>query len=82
MVTNTFTVGGTVTGLFGTLVVQNNGADELSLTADGAFTFSTSIADGSTYEVTVLTQPAEFTCSGTGPRTPFGNEGTPTTVTI
>ena len=36
----TYTIGGTVTGLTGTLVLQNSGADNLTLTADGAFTFA------------------------------------------
>jgi hypothetical protein len=54
-----YTIAGTVSGLTGTgLVLQNNGADSLGITADGSFTFSTTIADGSTYNVTVLTQPS------------------------
>ncbi len=56
--TNTYTVGGTVTGLTGTgFVIQNNGGDNLPIAADGSFTFSTSVASGATYAVTVLTQP-------------------------
>jgi hypothetical protein len=39
-------------------VLQNNGADSLSITANGSFTFPTPIPDGSTYNVTVLTQPS------------------------
>ena len=57
-VTNTFTIGGTVSGLVGTgLILQNNGGDDLGVSADGAFTFATPLADGSAYDVTVLTQP-------------------------
>lgn len=57
--TNTFTVGVTVTGLSGTgLVLQNNGGNNLSVGANGNYTFSTAIARGSTYNVTVLTQPS------------------------
>ncbi len=61
---NEFTVGGTVSGLTGgeTLVLQINGADDQTLTADGNFTFS-SLADGSSYTVTVATQPASQSCS-------------------
>ncbi len=64
-----FTVGGTVTGLSGTLVLQNNGADDLTLTNNGAFTFATPIEQGSDYDVTVKTQPTGQTCTvslGTG----------------
>ena len=53
-----FTIGGNVTGLTGTgLVLQDNGGDNLTVTANGSFTFATSIASGKTYAVTVLTQP-------------------------
>ena len=58
-----FTVGGTVTGLNGTLVLQNNGGDDLTLTTDGAFTFAASLADGSAYQVTVQGQPQGQLCS-------------------
>ena len=67
-----YTIGGEVTGLAGgMLVLQNNGGDDLVLNSNGAFTFSTPQADGSSYEVTVLTQPTSpsQTCSvsmGTG----------------
>lgn len=60
---DTRTLGGTVSGLSGTVVLQNNGADNLSLTSDDSFTFTTPLADGSTYAVTVLTQPTGQTCS-------------------
>ena len=54
-----FTVGGTVTGLEGAgLVLQNNGGDDLSISGNGEFTFSTKLADGSGFSVTVRTQPA------------------------
>lgn len=65
----TYTVGGTVGGLSGTVVLQNNADDDLTLTADGAFMFTTALADAATYAVTVLTQPTGQTCTvsdGTG----------------
>jgi len=62
---NTYTVGGAVFGLSGTLVLQNNGADNLVSNSNGSFTFSTPIAEGSTYNVTVQTQPAAQTCTVT-----------------
>jgi len=62
----TYTVGGTVSGLAGSsLVLQNNGGNNLTVGASGAFTFSTALASGSSYAVTVLTQPSSpsQTCS-------------------
>jgi trimeric autotransporter adhesin len=61
--TNTFSVGGTVSGLSGTVVMQDNGADSTVLNTDGSFTFSSSVAEGSTYSITVQTQPAAQSCT-------------------
>lgn len=61
--TNAYTVGGTVTGLSGTLVLQDNGADNLFVNSDGAIVFSAPVAQSSGFDVTVLTQPAEQTCT-------------------
>ena len=56
---NKYSISGTVTGLAGSgLVLQDNGGDDLSVTASGGFTFTTSVASGSAYVVTVKTQPA------------------------
>lgn len=60
---NEYTVGGSTYGLHGTLVLQNNGGDAFTMTADGLFTFSTPLASGSTYSVTVHSQPAGETCT-------------------
>jgi YVTN family beta-propeller protein len=59
----TYGIGGTVSGLSGTLVLQNNATDDLTITEDGEFTFSTEIQANAAYEVTVLTQPDGQTCS-------------------
>ena len=55
--TNDYAVGGTVTGLAGTVVLQNNAGDSLILTANGGFSFPTHVTSGGSYQVTVLTQP-------------------------
>ena len=59
----TYTVGGTVNGLSGIVVLQNNGGDDLTITANGSFTFAIPIANGSSYNVMVKTQPSGQTCS-------------------
>jgi len=61
--TDTFTVGGTVSGLTGSVTLQNNGGDDLIVNTNGNFTFATSIAFGSTYEVTITSQPNGQECS-------------------
>jgi hypothetical protein len=58
------TIGGTVSGLTGSgLVLQNNGADDEPIAADGPFTFATPLAPGTTYSVTVKTQPSGQFCT-------------------
>src|SRR5215468_6977547 len=47
-----FSVGGTVSGLTGAVVLQDNGGDDLTIPADGQFTFATKVASGSSYAVT------------------------------
>ena len=56
---NTYRVSGSVTGLVeGTQVVlQLNGGDDLTVSADGNFEFSNQLLDGDDYAVTVLSQP-------------------------
>jgi len=53
-----FTIGGTVSGLTGTgLVLQDNGADNLTINGNGAFTFKTTIPRSQPYLVTVSVMP-------------------------
>ena len=63
----TYTIGGTVSGLNagGTVVLQNNGGNNLAVTQNGAFTFSAPLNYAAGYDVTVLTQPAGQTCTVT-----------------
>jgi hypothetical protein len=80
------TVGGTISGLSaakGTIVIQNNGRDDLTISADGAFTFAMPIPSGSFYNVTSksLQGPESFTCAFTGGSGQVGN-GNVTTVSI
>jgi hypothetical protein len=58
-----YTIGGTISGLSsGAVVLQNNGGDDLSRSANGAFVFSTALHDATSFAVTVLTQPSGQTC--------------------
>jgi len=61
---NDLTIGGEIFGLVtnDVVVLQNNGGDDLALNANGGFTFTTSLASGSTYSVTLLTPPANKNC--------------------
>lgn len=77
-----FTVGGTVSGLSGTVSLTNNNSDLLTISSNGSFTFATPLANGATYNVTVQSQPSGQTCivaNGTG--TINGSNVTNVTVT-
>ena len=60
-VTNPVTanIGGTVSGLVAnsSVILQNNGGDSLTITANGAFTFKTPVTGADVFAVTVVTQP-------------------------
>jgi hypothetical protein len=62
----TYSVGGTVSGLSGTVVLQDNGGDNLSVSANGSFTFATQLASGAAYGVSVLTSPSGQSCTVAG----------------
>jgi len=53
-------VGGTVVGLGAatTVVLRNNGGDDLTVSVNGSFTFATALNAFASYTVTVSTQPA------------------------
>jgi large repetitive protein len=56
--TASFTVGGAVSGLSGAgLVLQLNGAGDLTVPGNGAFTFAGALSDGVSYDVTIRSQP-------------------------
>jgi len=63
--TQTYSVGGAVTGLSGNnaVVLQNNGGNALTISNAGEFTFTGAVSQGATYNVTVATQPAGKTCA-------------------
>ncbi len=61
--TGSHAIGGQVQGLSGTVVLQNNGGDDKTVTEDGVFVFSEPVAAGKPYEVTAATQPDGQICS-------------------
>lgn len=60
----TYSVGGAVSGLTGSVTLQNNGGDDIIKTTNDGFTFPAQ-ADGSAYAVTVSSQPTGQTCEVT-----------------
>ena len=74
--TTTYSVGGTITGLAGSgLVLQDNGGNNLAVNASAAgFAFTTQVASGSSYAVTILAQPSSGPgCAITGGSGVVGN---------
>lgn len=68
-VTSSFSIAGTVSGLQGTgLVIRSTGATDQAILADGPYTFNASVLSGTSYSVTVATQPIgpAQTCAVTG----------------
>ncbi len=71
------TVGGTVTGMNsgGSVILQNNNADNLTVTGNTPFTFATRLPSLAAFSVTVLTQPVGQTCAVTGATGVIPNDG-------
>lgn len=57
------TVGGVISGLSGSVVLQNNDIDLLTVSANGTFTFPSAIVEGSNYAITILSQPNAQSCT-------------------
>lgn len=65
---NHYTVGGALSGLTsGSVIIRNNGTDDLVLNANGNFTFPKAVADAATYEVTIKQQPPGHLCTVSNP---------------
>lgn len=60
-----FTVGGILNGLASdqSVVLQNNGGDDLTLIANGNFVFVRRINSSAAYDVSIKTQPKDQTCT-------------------
>jgi len=64
----TYTVTASVSNLAspGTLVLQDNGGDNLSVQANGNFVFPTALNNGAGYDVSILTEPVGQVCTLSG----------------
>jgi hypothetical protein len=62
--TNTYTIGGSVSGLGAgqQVTLEDNGGNALTVTANTSFTFTTPVVYGGAYTVTVGTQPSGLAC--------------------
>jgi 6-phosphogluconolactonase (cycloisomerase 2 family) len=86
--TNTYAVGGSVSGLLGSgFELQINGGDDLAVGANGAFSFGSKLQSNAAYSVSVKTQPASpsQTCvvlKGTGTVTNAAVDGVAVTCTM
>jgi len=64
--TPTYKISGTVSSVTGAgQVLQNNGGDNLAISASGPFTFSKQLKKGASYKVTVFVQPSGQACTVT-----------------
>ncbi|KAK1548273.1 hypothetical protein Q3G72_008934 [Acer saccharum] len=59
-----YTVGGTAAGIVGP-VELNNGIENITVTQDGPFTFPSPLISASTYNVSIVSQPAGQACAVT-----------------
>ncbi|MDT0582630.1 hypothetical protein [Brumicola blandensis] len=60
---NEYSIGGSVEGLGQSpVVLTNNASDELSISENGSFVFTQLLIDDETYDVSVQTQPTDYTC--------------------
>ncbi len=60
---NRFTLGGSISNLTSSIVLQDNEHDTLTVSSNGAFVFANSLLDHQAYAVSIVTQPTGQTCS-------------------
>ena len=58
-----FAISGTLTGVdSGTVILANNGHDNIALNSNGSFSFSQTLTTGNSFNVTVISQPDGLRC--------------------
>lgn len=64
IVNSSYSIGGTVSNLGSgkSIVLQNNLGSDLTISANGAYSFPTSLVNNASYSVTILTQPTNQAC--------------------
>lgn len=67
-----YTIGGSVSGLTGTMTIKLNDIENLQITTNGSFEFSSELNEGESYIITMVTQPDGQTCNVTGSGTVGG----------
>lgn len=60
-----YSVAGNTSGLIGSVVLQCNGSDDLTISENGSFSFATEIANGEAYAVNILNNPVDQGCKAT-----------------
>lgn len=60
--TPTYTIGGTAYGLTGPVTLQNNGSGNLTISADGAYRFSSPLNNNASFKVTISNSPSGDLC--------------------
>ena len=58
----TYSLNVNITGLVGAVVLQNNGADNLTINLNGSASFTTQVASGANYAISILIQPSGSNC--------------------
>lgn len=79
---NTYTVGGTVSGLTADGLILINGNAQTAVAKDSTtFTLASRVADGDTYGISIFTQPTGLKCS-VAPNTGVGTMGEANVTTV
>ncbi len=78
----TYTISVSVTGLTGgSLVVQDNGGNDLTVTADGTFPFTGTVKSGTAYDVEVKSGPSGENCTAGSNKTGMATSNVTVAIT-
>lgn len=68
-----YSIGGVTEGLDDTLILQNNGGNDIVINADGVFQFAGKLRQGESYNVTITGSPGDQVCEIAGHSGTVGN---------